>query len=638
MLNTMRENLRHLKWVLWIVAISMVLSMGYYFARRDPGGPGAGWAARVNGAEVGEREFLRAARNFDLYYRQLFGDNYADLRSQLRIGSIAMQALIEERLVLQDAGRLGLKSSKAQVAEAIRNDPRFHDENGQFVDIKLYKDAVTRAEGSVAAFEEAVSRQLLLEQWTRLVTQSVTVDDADVEQAHRQRTVKTTLDYVMVPSADQIIEPAPGDAAVQSWYESHQDDYQRGAGRKLRYFVISREAQREKVNVTEEELVASYEANQSSYSHPEQRAARHILLNVPADADAETVQRLGQDAETILERVKGGEDFAALARAMSHDPTSAQVGGDLGYFARGAMVPDFEAAAFATPVGEFAPVVKTDFGFHIIQVTDSREAGVRPIDDVREELLQSLTAQRSQELVTSEAERLHGELTGGADIATVAQREGLELTERFVTADERLGDIGAAPEFITTVFEVEAGSVAPPLRVAAGMALTRVDEEVEAQLAPLAEVRGEVRSDLLNDLSRQLAYERAQNALEGGRDMAAAAQRLDLEIASSGELSPGQALPGTGGSTPEFQQTLFGDAISVGDRGVLEVPGGALVYEVTAKEEFDYLAYEMAKPDLRDELLTSRRNIMRQAVADKLRPQAEIQINDALVARIDGAG
>ena len=128
-------------------------------------------------------------------------------------------------------------------------------------------------------------------------------------------------------------------------------------------------------------------------------------------------------------------------------------------------------AAFSTPPGEFAPVVKTDFGFHVIQVTDAREAGVRPFDEVREELLQSLTAQRSQERVAAEAERLHTELDGGADIATVAQREGLDLVDRFVTEGERLGDIGAAPDFITSVFAVEPGNIASPLRVAAGMAL-----------------------------------------------------------------------------------------------------------------------------------------------------------------------
>lgn len=638
MLNVMRENLRHLKWVLWAVAIAMVLSLGLFFdcggpARRTAAGP---WAAEVNGVVLTESDFIRVARNFDGYYRQLFGDNYSQIKAQLQVGNQAMQALVEQEMILQDAERLGLRASDKEVATMIRSDPGLKDETGEFIGADRYVQLLSRRPGGVAAYERELASQIVLDKWTGLVTQSASVSEEELERTHRQRTEKTALSYVIVAAADQDVDTSIDEEAVRLWYETHPEDYQRPEGRRIRWIILDRDSRLDDIEITDEALAEYYDANQANYSHPERRSARHILFRVAPGASDEERQAIRDQAQDVLDRVKSGEDFATLARAMSQDPGSAQNGGDLGFFSRGDMVAGFEAATFGTPVGEFADIAETEIGFHVIQVTGAEDAGTTPLDDVREEIRLTLRTRAAQEQVVADAQRLRDQLQSAADLDAVAAGEGLQVDGRFVTAGERLVDIGASPEFVQAVFDLQPGGVSAPLRVASGMALAVVDELVPESLAPLEDVENEVRTDLLNDRARRVAIDRARRALERSSDLASAAARLSTEPVESGDLGPGQTLPGIGGSTPEFEERLFGADAAVGDRGVIEVPAGALLYEITSREPFDRLSFEMAKPELRVELLRQRRDMMRQSILDQMRSGQEIVVNDELVRRFNG--
>ena len=135
---------------------------------------------------------------------------------------------------------------------------------------------------------------------------------------------------------------------------------------------------------------------------------------------------------------------------------------------------------------------------------------------------------------------------------------------------------------------------------------------------------------------RSASFESAREALDRGGSLAAAAKALDLEVLESGDLAPGNPPSRTGGSTPELEETLFGAAVAEGDSGVVAVPSGAMIYTVTRREEFDPLAFESARPDLRREIEDDRRERVRQSVVSKLQERKSIVVNDPLVSRING--
>ena len=134
MLNVMRENLKHLKWVLWIVAVSMVLYLGVYFTGGSSrGGVDADWAARVDGTTITTREFLDVARRADEYYRKMFGAQYDQIKTQLQLGRQVIQQLVDDQVLLAEAHKLGLEASPSEVSRQILADPQFQDSSGRFI-------------------------------------------------------------------------------------------------------------------------------------------------------------------------------------------------------------------------------------------------------------------------------------------------------------------------------------------------------------------------------------------------------------------------------------------------------------------------------------------------------------------------
>ncbi len=638
MLNVMRDNLRSLRWVLWLVAASMVLYLGAFFSCDDqlPGVAAGNWAALVSGSPISADRFRQTARVLDQQYRSTFGEQYESLRPSLRIGSQAINGLIVNELIHRDAERMGLTVGPDELAETIRNTAELQ-ENGVWVGLEVYKDVLQRNyPGGVAAFEQAVETDLIIRKWSEVMTQSVRVTTGELENLHRRRTEKTAVDYVMVATTDQEVDPLIPDGQVRSWYDTHQDDYMRAPGRTIRYMELSRDRVAATVGVTEDEIRASYDANLANYSHGDQRRASHILLRLEPQADEARRTEVRTSAESILARLQAGEAFEPLAQTLSEDPISAARGGDLDFFERERMVPEFAAAVFDTAVGELAPVIETQFGFHIIKVTDSRSAGTRPLEQVRDEIETRLKARRAQERTTEEADRIAARVSSGESFDDVAAAEGLEVAESFVARGDSMSDLGVIrPDAVDQIFALDPGETSAPVDTRGGKIIVTVKGITATEVAPFDEVENQVRLDVLDKKMREAAYDVATQVTVGNWDLQSVSSVLDLELQESGDLPPGTSPPGSGGNSEELEQMLFSDLATVGDQGIARVPSGALIYRITRREPFDPVAFESAKPALTQEVETNRKEALRESILTKLRDRYEVEINQTLVGQID---
>jgi peptidyl-prolyl cis-trans isomerase D len=438
------------------------------------------------------------------------------------------------------------------------------------------------------------------------------------------------VDYVVVPSTKQPMPAKASDAEVQAWYDAHKESYRRGEGRRARLLVVERQAQIPKVTVTDDDVKSFYETNKAQYDRPEQRRARHILFKVEKDATPEAKEQARKQAEAALTKLRAGGDFAALARSLSQDKGSAEKGGDLGFFGRGQMVAAFDKAAFETPVGQFAPVMETEFGFHVLQVTDSRPAGVTPFEAMRDGIRRQIEYQRAQQLTQSEAQRIREAIASAKDLDAVAAKEGLKVQETVVTREELPRDLGPSPEFADTVLKLAPGSVSQPVGVAKGLAIVASTGTVPPAVPPLAEIQDRVRTEMLNAREQDAALAEARRALASHPDLASAAKALGEEVRSSGDLTPGRGLPGAG-RAPDLDKAVFGPGTKVGDRGVVAASAGAVIYTVTKRETFDRAAFESSKSDLRAELLSQRRAAVLQSILQSVRQNHKIDPNNALV-------
>ncbi len=642
MLNVLRESFQGGtgRWIkiglLLAVAVSMVAYLGGYFFGRDQA-PGEGdWIARLDGKEISRAEYNDVGRRLEQQYQQMFGAQWEQFREQLNLPRLAVQQVISKQIMLAEAEEAGLRVTPDELRDALVESAELKDPaTGQFIGRERYMDVMQRSyPGGPAAFEATLAEQLLLDKWRRLVTEPAVVGEAELEKAWRQRNEKAQIDYAVVPSAGQNYSTQVTDEAAQAWYASHKDDYRRGEARKIRYVVVERNAQAAKVPVTDADVRAFYDANKAEFNVPEQRRARHVLIKVGREAGPAEVEAARKRAQQVLERAKAGEDLGKLAGTLSEDEGSRANGGDLGWFGKGEMVPAFEGTVWRTPPGQLGDLTRSEFGWHVIEVTAKRDAGQRPLDEVQADIRRQLGVRGAQTRVKSEAERIAGELGGSAKkLDEVAKKEGLQVQERRIARGDSLPDLGPSPEFTNQVFAAKEGTVTAPVGVAAGLAVVAVGASEPPAVKPFAEVSNQVKSDLLNARARETAMGVARAALSKAGGLKGAAEALKVEVKSSGDLQPGTALPGTGGSAEELRKAVFHDGTKAGDSGVLEVPAGAVLYAVTSYQPFDPTAYEAGKTALREELREQKRSALLAGILERLQTKHKVEVNEPLFTR-----
>jgi peptidyl-prolyl cis-trans isomerase D len=638
MLNVMRDNLKNLKWVLWVVAISLTLFLGGgFFGNRGGAGGSGNWVARIDGTEVSISDFRTQLNRLDNAYRRIYGDSYEQFRSQIKLGDEALGVLVQQRLILADARRVGFSTDANDISAVIQNDPGFQTADGQFIGTDQYVTLINNnVPGGVAAFERSISDSVLIDRWNRLITDGVNVSDTEIERVFRERTEKTTINYLVVTSVGQQFEVDVTDAERRSWYDANPDLYQRPEGRHIRYILINRDSLPEEIVVTDAETQELYNANPTDYQRPEQRSARHILFRTEADASDDDRLQLREQAQGILDRLRAGEDFATLASANSQDPSSAVKGGDLGFFSRGQMVPAFDTAVFSLPVGELSDIVESSFGLHIIEVTGERQAGLIPFDEVKDSIRRTIEVTLTQNSVIAEADRLKGLITSAEDFDSAASSENVVVSSRFVAKGDQLRELGASSEFIAAIDDFEAGRVSAPLRVSSGMAILTVNEWIPAGLAPLGETEGQITTDILNDRARAMALTQAEATFANEGSLQATADALGLTIQDSGELAPGQNIPGTGDINSGITDVLFGEGVQEFNSGVVEVSSGAMIYQITARQPFDTERFETEKASLSQSVLDQKRERRRQSMLNRLYEELEIEVNRGIVDRSNG--
>ncbi len=315
-------------------------------------------------------------------------------------------------------------------------------------------------------------RSLVIEKLQGALTGWVHVTDADVDQEYRKRNEKVKLDLAVFTANQFRSGIQPTDAELEARFNANQEAYRMPEKRRVRYLSIDAEALRGKMTATPQEAEARYQQNLATYQTPEQVRASHILLKTEGKNEAEVKKQ----AEAILAKVKAGADFAALAKQHSEDG-SKDNGGDLDYFGRGAMVKEFDEAAFSLPPGKVSDLVKTQYGFHIIKVVDKRAAATRTFADVKLQLEDQIKYEKAQ----AEAAKVGGrrrEGNQGPDRPR-SRGEGAALTvadSGLFAREEPLAGLGFAPGVAQQAFSLEQGKVSGTLRTQQGFAWITVVE------------------------------------------------------------------------------------------------------------------------------------------------------------------
>jgi peptidyl-prolyl cis-trans isomerase D len=638
MLDRMR---RHKGWLKWSLALVVLAFIVFYIPSflNDPTAVGVGAApseviAEVEGRSVTAGQFQQRYNSQIQAYRSAYGAGLSDqLLRQLGIDQQILQQMVDEQAALVEAERHGIRVSDEELAQQIFAIPGLQ-ENGRFVGEQRYEQ-ILRSQNppmTKATFEETLRRSLMIDKLRAALTDWMTVSNDDVEREFRQRNEKAKLQVVALTADAFKGQVKVSDADVSSYFDMHKAEYRVGEQRKVRMLLLDRDQAFARTGVTPTEVQSYYNGNITQYQTPEQVRASHILLNT-AGKDEAAVRK---QAEDILQQVKAGADFAELAKKYSEDEGSKPNGGDLDYFSRGRMVPEFEAAAFAIEVGQVSDIVKSQFGFHIIKVTDKKPAVTRSLDEVRPQIEEQLKRQRADQQIAARATELAAGISNTADLDRVARENGFMVTEsEFFGRDDPVPGLGPAPQVAAAAFMLKGDAVNGPITTPRGPVFIALAGTRDPYVPTLDQVKDRVREDVIRTRATELSRQRASQiaaALRSANDFAAAAKAQGFEAKDTQLIARGAPLPDVGVSAA-VDKVAF--SLPVG--GVSEpitTNDATVIVRVAERDEVTPDELQNGRETFRDQLLSERRGLFFSSYMAKAKERMRIEIRDDVVRRM----
>ena len=481
-------------------------------------------------AVVGDREFFE--RDLIRLYEQQYA-RFADRYDEAELKRQALERLIDDEVLFQTAVAKHLSVSDAQVAQFIRSLPFFQTE-GRF-DEEKYQRLLATQGLTTAVFVAQVRRTLLMEQLRRSVIDSAFATEPETRRFYQLQNQQRSIAYLILPLSTQGIEIS--DEEITAYYQQHRDQFLTPERVTIEYVTLAIDDIARTIKPDEEELKRYYEEQRQAFTTPEQRRIRHILIAVPENADEKAKQKAREKAESIRQRLLAGEDFAKLAREYSDDPGTKAKGGDLGFLRRGVLDKTFEKVAFSLPGGEISEPVETRFGYHIIQVTDIKPGKVKPFEQVKDEILETLRRQEAENRFYELGEQL-AQLAyeNPQSLEPAAEALGLEIRTEGPFSREAGEGIAANPKVRAAAFSAEVleGNNSEPVELEDGrVVVLRVKEHYPAKQRPLDEVRARIITELQRQRARRQLEQQAESwlaRLKQGTKLEAIAAKAGVEV------------------------------------------------------------------------------------------------------------
>ena len=526
----------------------------------------------------------------------------------------AGQGLIQQAVMLNEANRLGLQVSDEAVAKFLHSGPigAALFPGGQYIGDQRYAELIADNFGiSRERFEAEIKKELEEARLRDLVTGSVAVSDAEVRSSYMGQATKIKFTYAVLTSDDLAKTINPTDAELQSFFKSHSALYANAIPetRKLQYLVFTADNVPGGVKPpTDAEEQAYYNAHASDYKVDEQVKVRHILIKVAPNASPADDAAAKAKAQGILDQLHKGGNFAELAKKNSDDPGSKDQGGELGFLKRGATVPPFEQAAFSLEPGQTSGLVKSQFGYHIIQTEEKQTAHTRPFDEVKPQILAGLTQQKEQAAQQAYASQLASEAKKSGMQATAAAHHLQLQTTDYVQQDAVVPGVADASKLLTAAFTVAKGASPATASTGDGFAVYQV-EDVRAAHAPefasykdhiLADYRTQQTPVLLEQKTTQMA-----DKAHATNDLAAAAKEFGATIKTSDLIGREGQVPDVGAVATTAPQ-LF--TMNVGQiSGPIRGDRTGVVAKLDDKQEPSAADVAQHLPQAKDALLDQNR-------------------------------
>jgi len=526
---------KHTKWTMALLFLLIVPSFILVGMNSNPSTEKGRVVAKVDGTEITQPEWDREHLKEVDRLRSSMPTLDAKLLDTAEARYATLERMVRDRVVAVAAEKLKLSTSNQHLARELQSSPEIaalRRADGS-LDMERYRQLLGAQGLSPEMFEANVRSDLSRRQVLAGVANSGLTSSVAVDLALNAFFEKREIQLARFNAADYAVKLSPSEVDIEQFYKANEKLFQAPEQASIEYVVLDVDTVTKGITVNEADLKTYYEQNAKQFSGKEERRASHILITAPVSASAAQREEAKAKAEALLATIRKSPDtFADVARKNSQDPGSAPSGGDLDFFGTGAMVKPFEDAVFSMQKGDISQVVASDFGYHIIKLTDIKVPKQRSFEEMKSALEADLKKQQAQKKFSETAEAFSNGVYEQSDsLRPVADRLKLEIkTAVNVLRQPTAGATGplANAKFLNALFSpdsTEKKRNTEAVEVGSNQLVSgRIVQYTPAQTLPLSEVKGNVHQ-------RWLAQRGAEEARKDGVAKLAAWKAAPAEAA-----------------------------------------------------------------------------------------------------------
>ena len=538
----MLQILRNKAQSIFIQAIVVIIALVFIFwgvGTRMMNGNQA--AITVNGDEISFQQFQKSYEQALAQLRDRFnGAIPQGLAEKIGIKQQVINRFIQDSLLRQGAGKMGLIISPAEVQDTIQKMAEFQDK-GSF-SLEKYKSVLARNSYTAHKFETSMQVDMLSQRSIVDIGNFASiVTDHEIEDLYDLEKENVSVAFTKVSPELFRKKVHVNDDELSSWFETVKDSYKTDPQLKLKYLSYNFNDIGKKITIDEASVKNHYDTTISNYTVPEKRHARHILFKVDensSDADAQL-----KKAEDVLKLARSGKDFTQLAGQYSEDPGKT-TGGDLGFFPKGKMIEPFDDTVFSMQPGDISDIIRTPFGYHIIKLEEIKPAVIKPLAEVHDTIVHELQLEQAKSMALQMAnESYEGIIGAGSLEAYIKGHPDAAVVETaFFTRHFPPEQIKNDQTFLNTAFALKQGELSSLIETTTGYAILFAEQIKEPIIPPLSDIKDQVMKDYIESKAAEMAKKTAEDILsqaKTGGDFKKLVQDAGLTVQSSGLLSKG---------------------------------------------------------------------------------------------------
>ena len=578
-----------IKSILWLIVLAFVATIFYSWGAGGNIGEANRTVATVNGMEIKTSEYERAYGNIVNYYRNQFRGQFSEeMVAGLKLKENALDALIQNRLVLLEAEKMNLVVSDQELAESISKRPEFQKDDK--FSSSLYKNYLRFSRISAKDFEDSQRKSLLRAKLEGIIKASTQISESEIQESYKKENEKIKFKYIGF--SKDYFKPAdrPSDEEIQKYFDAHKSQFEVPEQIQVQYVKLTPKMVEDVIEIYEEDIQDYYKANHAKFFIKKQYKASHILIKNDAalpfgeDLSDEEKERLLNEADEktkikadeILKQIREGADFGEMAKKHSADLASGNNGGSLGQFSRGLMIPEFEAALDKLTPGELGGPVKTLFGFHIIRLDEVKEERLKPLPEVQEEIKKILKEDKSRKRIRTIAKKIRKEAGAGNNLTQAALKYKAETkTTEFISRKiHNVPEIGNVPEFFNAAFLLAGEQLSEPVNTPEASYLLKIAARKDPYIPELNEVLRAVTQAVVEEKTKSTTesqFKALGERLKNTKNLEQLAKKLNMTVEETPFINQSDSIPGIG-NIQSIKDAVFplkpGETTTGASRGV----------------------------------------------------------------------